>query len=144
MEQNSKPELLTKQRMKTFQNAHHPLCQYPRGDPSKWLPSSFLISYITRVELGRRANWNEFIPSLSTKCFLNNRKCFHAKALQYSVGWSATQICVHILIRCGNWDINNYEFHFHQIQKLLQNGFFPYILALHTCSCRQAALSHFQ
>jgi hypothetical protein len=33
MEQNSKPELI-KENMKTFQNAHHPLFQYPRGDPS--------------------------------------------------------------------------------------------------------------
>ena len=35
---------------------HHPLYQYPRSDSRFWLLPSFLVSYITRVELGYRAN----------------------------------------------------------------------------------------
>ena len=36
---------------------HHPLYQYPRSDSRFWLPLSFLVSYITRVELRYRANY---------------------------------------------------------------------------------------
>ena len=35
---------------------HHPLYQYPRSDSRFWLLLSFLVSYITRVELRCRAN----------------------------------------------------------------------------------------